>query len=742
MIGRQVSHYHIIRVLGSGAMGVVYEARDTRLPRSVALKLLKPGRLEDPGAALRFKREAQLASSLNHRNICTILDVDEGDGLPFIAMELLDGMSLKSRLAAGILLLEEVLPIATQIVDALVVAHAHGIMHRDISPGNIFLCRSGQAKLLDFGLAKKVIGDGEGSDGLSTALGGGGSIHYAAPEQLSEKGTVDYRCDFFALGSVLYQMATGVRPFDAPSIDALVTMIQYEAHVPMRQLRSHYSTELEPIVDRLLAKQPADRYQSAAEIREDLRRLQPPASSDHQRQRKYTRDVSVAVLPFKVIGQRRAGFSAFRHGLVEDISVRLSALDGVSVAAPRSARTFDGKTVFELGRQLGVDVVVDGSIQASAADLRVVAHLVDAEHGTVIGKSIAIDTVADFTLRTQRAAAIDIASRLASRLRVETPLEAGESEAFHAFKRGQHQWLTSCYSGGWRVALGHFQHSLALDPTFTRAHVAIARAYNFLGYYCIIRPSLAFSVARQSAERALSLDGDSGAAYAELASACFGGDWDWDRAESLFRQSLELSPRDANAHVYYSWLLTLVGRTSVGLSVASAAVALQPESPNIQIGYAHSLYIARQFDQAIAICATVLAAVPIYVFALHVRGLCFLCKGMGAEAIADFETVATLTHRTPFYLALLALCYREFGTREKGLALLEELDGIAKEAYVHPQCYAFVYAGLGRNEKIEFQERAYEHGASPLNYLTPFFRELFNLDLNRPTHREQMRLIV
>ena len=241
MIGRQVSHYHIIRILGSGAMGVVYEARDTRLPRSVALKLLKPSRLEDPGAALRFKREAQLASSLNHRNICTILDVDEGDGLPFIAMELLDGMSLKSRLAAGILLFEEIVPIAMQIVDALEVAHGHGIMHRDISPGNIFLCRSGQAKLLDFGLAKKVISDSEGSDGLTTALGGGGSIHYAAPEQLRQKGTVDYRCDFFALGSVLYHMATGVRPFDAPSIDALVTMIQHEAQVPMRQLRSHYA---------------------------------------------------------------------------------------------------------------------------------------------------------------------------------------------------------------------------------------------------------------------------------------------------------------------------------------------------------------------------------------------------------------------------------------------------------------------------------------------------------------------
>ena len=192
--------------------------------------------------------------------------------------------------------------------------------------------------------------------------------------------------------------------------------------------------------------------------------------------------------------------------------------------------------------------------------------------------------------------------------------------------------------------------------------MAIARAYNFLGYYCLMRPVLAFSVARESAERALSVDGDSGAAYAELASACFGRDWDWEGAESLFRQSLELNPHDANAHVYYSWLLTLVGRTTAGLSEADAAVALQPESPVIQVGRAHTLYVARRFDEAISICTGALLTAPTYVFALHVRGLCFLCKGLGAEAIADFEAVAALTNRTPFYLALLGLCYGEFGT--------------------------------------------------------------------------------
>ncbi len=272
MIGRQLSHFYLIRTLGTGGMGVVYEAQDTRLPRSVAIKVIKEDLSRNVDAVRRFKREARLAASLNHPNICTILEVGEEGPQSFIAMELLEGTSLKSRLLGGPVPIAEIVDIARQIADALSAAHAQGIIHRDITPANIFLTASGLVKLLDFGLAKHfptVGGDGD-TDELTSAGAVAGTIHYMSPEQLAEPTSVDYRCDFFAFGAVLYQMATGARPFDMQPRSALSSAIQAQPHLPMRQLAPHHPVQLERIIDTLLAKRPDDRYTSAGALRAEL----------------------------------------------------------------------------------------------------------------------------------------------------------------------------------------------------------------------------------------------------------------------------------------------------------------------------------------------------------------------------------------------------------------------------------------------------------------------------------------
>ena len=273
MIGRQISHFYIIRTLGTGGMGVVYEAQDTRLPRSVAIKVLKEELSKDVDAVRRFKREARLAASLNHPNICTILEVSEDESQSFIAMELLEGTSLKSRLQGGPLWLGEIVDIASQVADALGAAHGQGIIHRDITPGNIFLTAGGLVKLLDFGLAKHFptsTGDDQTTDALTSIGTVAGTIHYMSPEQLAGAVPVDSRCDLFALGVVLYQMATGARPFDILPRSALRSAIQSQPHVPMRQLAPHHPVQLERIIDSLLAKRPDDRYQSAGTLRAEL----------------------------------------------------------------------------------------------------------------------------------------------------------------------------------------------------------------------------------------------------------------------------------------------------------------------------------------------------------------------------------------------------------------------------------------------------------------------------------------
>ena len=273
MIGCQVSHFYIIRQLGSGGMGVVYEAQDTRLPRSVAIKFLKSTLSMNSDALRRFKREAQLASSLNHPNICTILDVDEADGQSFIAMELLRGRSLKSRLSGEPLPFSEIIDIAGQVADALAAAHDQGIMHRDIAPGNVFLTESGLVKLLDFGLAKHfsiLEADGQTTDDLTAPGAAAGTLAYMAPEQLAEDASVDSRSDLYSLGILLYQMTTGARPFDVAPRNVLVSAIQSQAHVPVRTLRPQVPAGLERIIDKLLAKRPEDRYQTAHALRTDL----------------------------------------------------------------------------------------------------------------------------------------------------------------------------------------------------------------------------------------------------------------------------------------------------------------------------------------------------------------------------------------------------------------------------------------------------------------------------------------
>jgi tetratricopeptide (TPR) repeat protein/tRNA A-37 threonylcarbamoyl transferase component Bud32 len=610
VIGRHISHFYVIRSLGAGGMGVVYEAQDTRLPRSVAIKVLKEELTTDVDAIRRFKREARLASSLNHPNICTVLDASASDSLAFIAMALLEGISLKARLMRGLPTLNEIVDIIRQVVEALGAAHEAGIIHRDIKPGNIFLTNSGLVKLLDFGLATHFPAgsEGEASDDLTSAGTTVGTIHYMAPEQLAG-GIVDYRSDFFALGVVLYQLATGARPFDHSSRHALTDAIRYQPHVPLGKLAPHHPVQLEQIVDRLLAKHPDQRYQSAATLRADL--------------------------------------DALTH----------VPTDSAAAAEPAG----------------GYSTVPD---------------------------------------------------------------------AYHAFKRGKHLWAT-CHEGGWRLALDQYQYAIDCDPQFARAHAALANAYNFLGFYSIVKPALAFGVAAQAAARAISIDGRLGHAHIELGLAKLGGEWDWDGAEAAFRRGLTLDATDAMAHIYYSWLLMLLGRQDAAFAEADRGLALAPSSRLVAAGRAQTLYLARRYGQAVEACSECLRFDPDYVFAIHLRGLSHLALGKGDQAIADLEQAATLSRRAPFYLGLLGRSYAERGDRDQALAIVEELRALPGDTYVPPQCYVFVYAGLGERERaLEYQEMAYTDGASPFNYLFPGIRELYALAPHHKKRLEQMRLIL
>jgi tetratricopeptide (TPR) repeat protein len=386
-------------------------------------------------------------------------------------------------------------------------------------------------------------------------------------------------------------------------------------------------------------------------------------------------------------------------------------------------------------------MVLEGTLQRTTGRVRVTANLIDAVHERAVLPSLVIDRPFDDALTTQDDIAREVCDGIAAVLsRAPARRYSQEPEAYHAFKRGQHLWK-SCFEGGWRSAIEHFQHAIDRDPQFALAHVALASAYNFLGFYSLVKPNLAFAVAGRSAERALAIDPTLGSAFIEVALAKFGGDWDWEGAEQAFRRGLTLDAANPLAHVHYSWLLMLLGREDAAFAEAQRGHALAPSSRLVAGARAQTMYVGGRYAEAIELCSECLRFDPTYVFAVHVRGLCYLAQSMRDGAVADLEQAASLSHRAPFYLGILGRCYGEFGMREEALSLVAELSDQSPDTYVPPQCYVFIYAGLGeRDRALRYQEKAYEDGASPFNYLTPCIRALYALSPHHKKRLEQMRL--
>jgi serine/threonine protein kinase/Tfp pilus assembly protein PilF len=753
--GAKLGRYEIRSKIGEGGMGEVYLAEDTKLHRRVALKILPAEFSQDSQRTARFLREAQAASGLNHPNICTIHEINDENDVPFIAMEYVEGETLFEKIKDEGLDLAETLDIALQIADALAEAHAHDIVHRDIKPANIIVNRRGQVKVLDFGLAKRVVvakGEAETQPLLSQAGMILGTAAYMSPEQARGL-AVDARTDVWSFGVVLYEMLTGEKPFSGATTTDLLAAILRSEPEDLWKFNHEVPAELERIVLKALRKKRDERYGSAKDLYADLKQLRKdldlaaaremseprpvgvaggPASKENPPGTSGGTDLgarsfsseswapsfvaekvnSIAVLPFTNMSAD-AENEYFCDGLAEELLNALAKIENLKVAARTSAFSFKGKSasISEIGNTLGVKTVLEGSVRKSGNRLRITVQLINAADGYHLWserydremKDI-FDVQDEITLAVVDALKVKL---LGEEKAVVLKRYIENTEAYELYLKGRY-YYNKHTTEDWLKGIEYFEKAVEIEPEYAPAYAQIGICYVTLSHFGVLSPHETFPKGKAAVTRALEIDDQLAEGHSALANILFYYEWDWAAAEREFRRAARLNPNDANTRWRLGMLLVSRERFAEAIKEARRAVELDPLSllANLYAGWIYLL--ADRPDRALKQVAQMIEIEPRFHGAYWLKGGVYLGQEKYEEAVDALEKSMALGG-TPIVKSSLGCAYGLGGNRDEALRVLNELLETREKQYTTALNIARVYNGIGEiDSACEWLERSVE----------------------------------